>query len=145
MPRTRTMSNSSAREYVKCSHSALLTSTPDFSSSCLSIGTQLPQVVPARVHDLMPGTSVTPLSAMAERMSPAHTLLHEQTCASSGRSRLAPAPLNSRSDGAAGSSLPTNGRSEVYGDASPTQMPPSSVRASSLMNSFLYTPPTGSM
>ena len=59
IPRTRTMSNSSARLWSKCSHSAVLTSTPALVSSAsrnfFSSGTQLPQPVPALVHVLTAG------------------------------------------------------------------------------------------
>ena len=59
----------------KCSHSALLTATPDCSSSasssCLTSGTQEPQPVPALVHALTPATSVQPSSVTAPRIAPA--------------------------------------------------------------------------
>ena len=42
-----TISNSSARDWLKCSHSALDCSTPSASSSCLSSGTHDPHEVPA--------------------------------------------------------------------------------------------------
>src|SRR3954454_13294264 len=45
-----TIENSSARDWVKCSHSALDCSTPSASSSCLSNGTHEPHEVPASVH-----------------------------------------------------------------------------------------------
>ena len=45
-----TISNSSARDWLKCSHSALDCSTPSASSSCLSSGTHEPHDVPASVH-----------------------------------------------------------------------------------------------
>ena len=63
-PCTRTTSKSWARDSSKCSHSAVLTSTPDFSSSvvtsCLTSGRQEPQLVPARVHAFTPARSVQP-------------------------------------------------------------------------------------
>mgnify|MGYP002653692453 CR=1 FL=1 len=51
-PVTATISNSSARDWVKWSHSDLLSSTPDAASSCLMLGRQPPQVVPAEVQPL---------------------------------------------------------------------------------------------
>src|ERR1700741_5678185 len=77
------ISKSSAREWLKCSHSALDCSTPSASSSCLSRGTHDPHEVPAAVHDLSAGTSAQPL-AIAPFRSPLVTLLHEQICAESG-------------------------------------------------------------
>ena len=77
------ISNSSARDWLKCSHSALDCSTPSASSSCLSSGTHDPHEVPAAVHDLSAGTSPQP-SAIAHFRSPLVTLLHEQICAESG-------------------------------------------------------------
>ena len=50
MPVTETISNSSARDCEKCSHSALLSSTPEAASSDLTDGRQPPQVVPALVQ-----------------------------------------------------------------------------------------------
>src|SRR6202011_132454 len=44
------ISNSSARDWLKCSHNALDCSTPSASSSCLSSGTQDPHEVPANVY-----------------------------------------------------------------------------------------------
>src|SRR5689334_6371195 len=71
------MENSSARDWLKCSHSALDCSTPSASSSCLSSGTHDPHEVPASVHFFSPGTSLQP-PAMASHRSPLVTLLHEQ-------------------------------------------------------------------
>src|SRR5712671_2281371 len=72
-----TIENSSARDWLKCSHSAFDCSTPSASSSCLSSGTQDPQDVPASVHFFRLGTSQQP-PAMAFVRSPFVTLLHEQ-------------------------------------------------------------------
>src|SRR5690606_40308500 len=108
MPVTCTIWNSSARDCSKCSHSALDISTPDCSSSFLSIGTQPPQEVPAVVQLLMPAMSQAP-SAMAPQIEPLETLLQEQICASSG-SASAPssAPAGEISAaGSAGSGRPT--------------------------------------
>src|SRR6476659_8428282 len=80
---TETISNSSARDWVKCSQSALDCSTPSASSSCLSSATHEPQEVPARVHFFSSGTSQQP-PAMASVRSPFVTLLHEQICAPAG-------------------------------------------------------------
>src|SRR6267142_2566396 len=77
------ISNSSARDWLKCSHSALDCSTPSASSSCLSSGTQDPHEVPASVHFFSWGTSHQP-PAMASVRSPLVTLLHEQICAPAG-------------------------------------------------------------
>src|SRR5258705_3888991 len=55
-----TTSNSSARDWVKCSHSAFDCSTPSASSSCLRSGTQDPHDVPANVHFFNCGTSQQP-------------------------------------------------------------------------------------
>src|SRR6478609_646854 len=89
------ISNISARDWLKCSHSDLDCSTPSASSSCFSSGTHDPQEVPANVHFFRPGTSVQP-PQMASFRSPLVTLLHEQICAISGRaptpSALAPSP-----------------------------------------------------
>src|SRR5690242_15409984 len=84
MPEAWMISNSSARDCAKCSHSALLCSTPCASSSLLSIGTQLPQEVPAAVAPLIAGTSHAPW-LIAPQIAPFVTALHEQICASSGR------------------------------------------------------------
>jgi hypothetical protein len=72
-----TISYSSARDWSKCSHSAVDCATPSASSSCLSSGTQDPQDVPASVHFFRPGTSAQPPS-MASLRSPLVTLLQEQ-------------------------------------------------------------------
>ena len=55
MPVTATISNSSARDTAKCSHSAFDCATPAAASSCLSVGTQEPHPVPARVQALSAG------------------------------------------------------------------------------------------
>src|SRR6202022_2384306 len=68
---------SSARDWLKCSHSAFDCSTPSASSNCFSSGTHDPHDVPAAVQDLRAGTSPQP-SAMAHLRSPFVTLLHEQ-------------------------------------------------------------------
>ena len=78
-----TISNSSARDWLKCSHSALDCSTPSASSNCLSSGTHDPHEVPACVHFFRAGTSQQP-PAMASVRSPLVTLLHEQICAPAG-------------------------------------------------------------
>src|SRR5215213_8815316 len=83
-----TIENSSARDWLKCSHSALDCSTPSASSSCLSSGTHEPHEVPASVHFFSSGTSQQP-PAMASVRSPFVTLLHEQICAAGGN---APTP-----------------------------------------------------
>src|SRR5215208_1348628 len=132
-----TIENSSARDWLKCSHSAFDCSTPSASSSCLSNGTHEPHEVPALVQLLRAGTSQQP-AAMASVRSPLVTLLHEQICAAGG-SAPTPNPLAPPSDpagainaiGSPGSVSPTIGRSTPYDDASPTRMPPSSVLASS--------------
>src|SRR5919108_839713 len=64
-----TIENSSARDWLKCSHNALDCSTPSASSSCLSSGTQEPHDVPALVQLLSDGTSQHP-PAMASVRSP---------------------------------------------------------------------------
>src|SRR5688572_21466899 len=79
-PRTRMMSKSSCREYVKCSQSALESLTPPSMSSCLSSGTQEPQPVPALVQAFSEATSLHP-PAIALEMSSLDTAWHEQTCA----------------------------------------------------------------
>jgi hypothetical protein len=95
--RTRMASKSSWRESSMCSHRALETSTPDLvssvSSSFLSIGTQEPQLVPARVQPLSSPSSWTgalpsqaPQPLTVSRMVPAETLLQEHRMASSGSS-----------------------------------------------------------
>src|ERR1700741_1609316 len=60
IPVAATIWNSSARDWVKCSPSAFDCATPCASSSRLSIGTQLPQDVPAAVAPLIAGTSHAP-------------------------------------------------------------------------------------
>ena len=132
-----TISNSSARDWVKCSHSALDCSTPSASSSCLSSGTHEPQDVPASVHFFRPGTSQQP-PAIASVRSPFVTLLHEQICAPAGSAPTPnpPPPLSDPAGaisaiGSPGSCSPTIGRRMPYDEASPTRMPPSSVLASS--------------
>src|SRR6201996_9064627 len=87
---------SSARDWLKCSHSALDCSTPSASSSCLSSGTHDPQEVPAEVQDFSDPTSAHP-SAMAHFSSPLVTLLHEQICAAAG-SDPTPSPVEPPSD-----------------------------------------------
>src|SRR5215212_11101553 len=82
------ISYSSARDWLKCSHSALDCSTPSASSNCLSNGTHEPHEVPASVHFFSSGTSQQP-PAMASVRSPLVTLLHEQICAAGGN---APTP-----------------------------------------------------
>src|SRR4051812_25754972 len=72
-----TISNSSALDWLKCSHSAFDCSTPSDSSICLSSGTHEPHEVPASVHFFSVGTSQQP-PAMASLRSPLVTLLHEQ-------------------------------------------------------------------
>src|SRR5579875_1945707 len=131
------ISKSSARDWLKCSQSALDCSTPSASSSCLSSGTQEPHDGPALVQDFRLGTSVQP-AAMASHKSPLVTLLHEQICAEPGSAPTpkAAAPLSDwageiSASGSPGSSSPTIGRSMPYADASPTRMPPSSVLVSS--------------
>src|SRR3954451_18446209 len=120
MPVTCTTSNSSARECVKCSQRAVLCSTPDSLSSVLSIGTQEPQLVPARVQAFTPATSVRPCSTIAPQIVPFVTALHEQTWAESG---IDPAPNSTppageiRASGSPGSAPPTSGRNRAYFDA----------------------------
>src|SRR5260370_20009910 len=113
MPAPRAISNSSAREALKCSQIAVDCATPATASSCFSAGTQDPQPVPARVHALSPGTSVAAPELIALSRSPLVTALHEQTCAESGSPAspvpasplLAPAPSGASSaHGSAGGS-----------------------------------------
>src|SRR4030088_1583733 len=129
-PVTATIWKSSARDWLKCSHSALDCSTPSASSSRLSIGTQLPQEVPAAVAPLMPDTSHAP-ALIAPQIAFLVTALQEQICASSGSAPTpTSAPAGEISDaGSAGRGRPTSGRSVPYDDASPMRMPPSSVDA----------------
>ncbi|CKT17314.1 Uncharacterised protein [Mycobacterium tuberculosis] len=145
------ISKSSARDWLKCSHSALDCSTPSASSSCLSSGTHDPHDVPAAVHDFSAGTSPQP-SAIAHFSSPLVTLLHEQIWAESGSAPTpkapAPAPdpagaISAR--GSPGSSAPTIGRSTPYDEASPTSTPPSSVVASSESTNLAYVRFTASL
>src|SRR6478672_3194998 len=132
-----TMENSSARDWLKCSHSSLDCSTPSASSSCLSSGTHDPHEVPASVHFFSSGTSQQP-PAIASVRAPLVTLLHEQICAPAG-SAPTPNPLEPPSDpagaisaiGSPGNASPTIGRRTPYADASRTRMPPSNVLASS--------------
>ena len=95
-------------------------------------GLQEPQVLPAEV--------LVSCSA-ASTMSALHTLLHEQTTASSGSPRSAPPRLAGRisSSGLSGSSMPlaTIGRRTPYAVASPTSTPPRRRRPSSETTSFL--------
>src|SRR6478735_6756901 len=86
-----TISNISARDWLKCSHSDLDCATPSASSSCLSSGTQDPHEVPASVHFFRPATSVQP-PQMASFRSPLVTLLHEQIWAISGSAPMPKAP-----------------------------------------------------
>src|ERR1700745_4158784 len=137
------ISKSSARDWLKCSHSALDCSTPSASSSCLSSGTHDPHDVPADVQDFSAPTSAHP-SAMAHFRSPLVTLLHEQICAESGSAPTPKAAHSSdwagaiRASGSPGSSLPTMGRKTPYDEASPTSTPPRRVLASSDRTSLAY-------
>src|SRR6478735_12327358 len=83
MPVAETISKSSARLCSKCSQRALDSSTPESTSSFLTVGRQPPQVVPAFVHPLIAARSQAP-SAIAQQIEPLVTLLHEQMTASSG-------------------------------------------------------------
>src|ERR1700746_2816219 len=116
MPVAATIWNSSARDCVKCSHSAFDCSTPCASSSRLSIGTQLPHDVPAAVAPLIEATSQAP-SAIAVQIAPFVTALHVQICASSGSAPTpTSAPAGAISEaGSAGSGRPTSGRNVPYG------------------------------
>src|SRR5690606_18470058 len=145
-----TISNSSARDCGKCSHSAFDCSTPHADSSLPSIGTHDPHDVPARVHPLIAPTLSQPSSTIALLMAPFVTALQEQIWASSGSAStptaLSPPPAGPISAaGSPGSSLPTSGRRSVYSLAPPTSTPPSSVLASSETTSFLYDPATASL
>src|ERR1700737_5648784 len=119
------ISNSSARDWLKCSHNALDCSTPSASSTCLSSGTQDPHEVPAHVHFLRSATSRQP-PAMASVSAPLVTLLQEQICAAAGSEptpKVPPAPLSGpagaiSASGSPGSRSPTIGRSTPEGDAS---------------------------
>src|SRR5881628_2985704 len=95
MPDAATISNSSARDWVKCSHNAFDCSTPCASRSCLSNGMHEPHDVPALVQLFKAGTSVQP-SAIASVRSPLLTLLHEQIWAAAG-SAPTPNPESSES------------------------------------------------
>src|SRR5687767_3954989 len=90
---TRTRSASSRREYAKCSHRWLLTSTPSLTSSalitCLSRVAQPPQPLEAFVAALIPATEVSPFCT-SEQIVPLLTSKHEQICAVSGK---APTPI----------------------------------------------------
>src|SRR5256885_1662476 len=88
-PLAWTISNSSVRDWEKCSHNAFETSTPSAVSNCDSRGTHDPQEVPAAVQPFRSATVQAP-SAMAEHNCALVTLLHEQICASSGN---APTPI----------------------------------------------------
>ena len=132
-----TISNSSARDWLKCSHSALDCSTPSASSSCLSSGTHEPHEVPACVHFFRPGDvaaaagdglgeiALGDVVARADLRGGRQRADAQIRCAAVG-----PAGAISAS-GSPGSCSPTIGRSTPYADASPTRMPPSSVLASS--------------
>ncbi len=145
---TRTISYSSARVCPKQGHRPLSTSTPDASSSSVTIVesslTQEPQPLPALVHFLTSGTVVQLCSVTALRTAPLVTLWQLQTTASSGSAELpsetgAPIPAGSTSDSAgtgSGMPVPASGRSEEYDSASPTRMPPSSA-PSGVTTSFL--------
>src|ERR1700760_1229835 len=148
---TEMISKSSARDWLKCSHSAFDCSTPSASNSCLSSGTHDPHDVPAAVHDLSEGTSPQP-SAIAHFRSPLVTLLHEQICAESGSAPTpkaeAPPPDCAgaiSASGSPGSSLPTIGRNTPYDEASPTSTPPRRVLASSDSTSLAYVCLTASL
>ena len=130
-PVERTTSNSSARDWSKCSHSALDCSTPHSDSSFFSIGTHEPQPVPALVQDLMPGTSTASPESTTSTICCLVTAWHEHTCASCGRVSSTPPSGPISATGSPGTGLPTSGRSDAYLDASPTRMPPSRVFASS--------------
>src|SRR4051812_569436 len=136
MPVARTISNSSARDWPKCSHRALDCSTPQLVSSCLSVGTQDPQPVPAFVHILSDGTSAQP-APTAATMSALVTAWQEHTWASSGSAGLVTPGGAISEPGSAGSGRPTKARSVAYESASPTSTPPSSVLASSETTIFL--------
>src|SRR4051794_34885498 len=143
-PLTRTASYSCARDRAKCSQRAVPTAMPCAASSVptsfLTSGRHEPQLVPALVHALTAPRSVHAWSVTAPRIVPAETLLHEHTAASSGSSSSGapPPPSGSRyAAGSPGSSRPSIGRRLAYALASPTRTPPSSVRASSDVTSFL--------
>src|SRR6185437_9864910 len=113
-PLAWTISNSSVRDWEKCSHNAFETSTPSAVSNCDSRGTHDPHEVPAAVQPFRSATVQAP-SAMAEHRSALVTLLQEQIWASSGS---APTPIAVfspagaiRATGSPGSAEPTRGRS----------------------------------
>ena len=91
----RTISNNSARDCSKCSHSAFDIGTPELLSSCLTVGRHPPQVVPALVHALTCAMSQAP-SAIAPQIAPLVTPLHEHTSASSGRAVRIPVTVKCR-------------------------------------------------
>ena len=66
MPVEATISNSSARVCSKCSHRAFESSTPESTSSFLTMGRQPPQVVPAFVQALMAARSQAPSAIAAQ-------------------------------------------------------------------------------
>src|SRR5260370_15986521 len=145
IPLVATSSNSSARVWLKCSHSALLTATPLSASSVVSTGTQEPQPVPALVAALRAGTSASRWPVIAAQMVSLVTAWQEQTCASPGSALMTaprapaapPLPADVIIDtGSPGSGRPTRGRSMVYFDASPTSTPPRGLFASSEMTSL---------
>src|SRR5947199_10340924 len=117
MPVPATISNSSARDWEKCSQSDVDTSTPCWVSSFLSAGTHDPQLVPARVQALIAGTSCAPPS-IAEQMAPLVTALHVQICAESGKASVPSStpPGAISATGSAGSGCPTSARSVLYLD-----------------------------
>ena len=142
-PRTRIRSNSSCREYAKCSQSAVDCATPASASSDLSSGTQEPQVVPARVHALTAGTSCAPV---ADRRPAPASLVTRCSC-TPARRRAAPRPGRRRTGSRPACRAPARRprpAADAYADASPTRMPPSSVRASSVSASLAYRPWAGS-
>ena len=143
------ISNSSARDCLKCSHTAFDCSTPHAVSSFDSSGTHEPHAVPARVHALSFGTESQPSSWTARVIVPLETALHEQICAASGSASTptaAPPPAGARiAPGSAGSGRPTSARRVLYSVASPTRTPPRRVFPSSVTTSFLYVPVTASL
>src|SRR5262249_3334452 len=129
--------NNSVRDSLKCSHKWLQTVLPLFLSSAwnrsVTIGTQPPQPVPARVHCLTAATESSCCWRIDSQICLLLMLLQEQTCASSAiefvRSSPAPAlPLPTTSSwGAQGSSVPALAKAESAPKslASPTRTPPS--------------------
>ena len=84
-------------------------------------------------------------AATAATISPLVTLLHEQTCASSGMPGARPPPRAAgriSSSGLSGSAMPlaTIGRSTPYAEASPTRIPPSRRVPSSVDDELLVDP-----